>query len=127
MSKLEIKQNKNIEVGKFYFLHDGSKTGHPCLVISKDDAKNRYLVVRFDSDKFGDTPKKDRGVRHIIKLKYPISKDVINSYVRNRPMLCKRRDIGIKELTNIRIHIDDLIIIQRITKKDPQLSPSLRK
>ena len=43
---------KKIELGKFYFIHDGSKTGHPGLVIWKDDENNRYLVVRFDSDKY---------------------------------------------------------------------------
>ena len=59
---------KNIEIGKFYFIHDGSKTGHPGLIISKDDNANRYLVVRFDSDKFGDIPKIQRGVRHITML-----------------------------------------------------------
>lgn len=44
---------KLIEVGKFYFVHDGSKTGHPGFVIWKDDDANRYLVIRTDSDKPG--------------------------------------------------------------------------
>ena len=38
---------KAIEIGKFYFVHDGSKTGHPGFVVWKDDEANRYLVVRF--------------------------------------------------------------------------------
>ena len=28
---------KVIEVGIFYFIHDGSKTGHPGLIVWKDD------------------------------------------------------------------------------------------
>ena len=30
---------KNIEVGKFYLIFDGSRTGHPGFVIWKDDEK----------------------------------------------------------------------------------------
>ena len=41
---------KNIEVGKFYLIHDGSRTGHPGLVVWKDDEKNTddpgYLLLR---------------------------------------------------------------------------------
>ena len=48
---------KLIEVGKFYFVHDGSKTGHPGFVVWKDDLANRYLVVRTDSDKSGKVTK----------------------------------------------------------------------
>ena len=28
-------KTKVIEVGKFYFVHDGSKTGHPVLLFGK--------------------------------------------------------------------------------------------
>lgn len=127
MSKLEIKQNKKIEVSKFYFLHDGSKTGHPCLVISKDDAKNRYLVIRFDSDKAGDVPKKDRGVRHITKLKHPTDKNVINSYVKNRPMICKRKDLQVLDMVGFSIHQDDSSLIIDISKRKPEYSTSIKK
>lgn len=117
---------KNINVGKFYFIHDGSKTGHPGLIVWKDDAKNRYLVVRFDSDKFGDIPKKDRGVKHITKLKHPTSLEVMNSYVHNRPMLCKRKDIGIV-LSNLILDKEDYKLIDDISIKNPELSGSLKK
>lgn len=116
---------KNIEIGKFYFIHDGSKTGHPGLIISKDDNANRYLVVRFDSDKFGDIPKIQRGVRHITMLVHPTSDDVKNSYVHNRPMLCKRKDIG-SELFNLLVHDEDAIIIEKVSANAPEMSPSLR-
>ena len=121
------KNIKQIEVGKFYFIHDGSKTGHPGYVVWKDDEKNRYLVVRFDSDKFDvEQTKEQRGIRHITKLKHPTSNDVMNSYVHNRPMLCKRKDIG-SELSGLSISPEDVSSIKEIECCDPELSPSLRK
>ena len=117
---------KQIEVGKFYFIHDGSKTGHPGLVVWKDDETNRYLVVRFDSDKQGDVPKNERRVKHITRLKHPIDNKVINSYARNRPMLCKRKDIGFP-MTDLKINPDDQQIITTISKHNPEYAPSLRK
>lgn len=51
-------QIKKIELGKFYTIHDGSKNGHPGLIVWKNDELNRYLVVKFDSDKKGEIPKK---------------------------------------------------------------------
>ena len=95
------KQIRTIIVGEFYLIHDGSQTGHPGLVVSKDDNANRYLIVRFDSDKKGDVPKISRGVRHITRLNYPTEDKVVASYVKNRPLLCKRKDIG-KRLTGLK-------------------------
>ena len=118
---------KNIEVGKFYFIHDGSKTGHPELVIWKDDENNRYLVVRFDSDKYNvDFTKEQRGVKHITKLKHPIDEKVMNSYARNRPTLCKRKDIGFP-MRNLKINKEDLPTINKVKCHNPELGPSLRK
>ena len=116
---------KNIEVGKFYFIHDGSKTGHPGLVVWKNDEKNRYLIVRFDSDKEGDVPKKKRGVRHITELKHIIGGNIVRSYAKNRPLLCKRRDIGI-ELKGLSIHPNDSVIIDKISKSKKQFSKSIK-
>lgn len=116
---------KSIEIGKFYFIHDGSKTGHPGFVVWKDDEANRYLVVRFDSDKIGDIPKMHRGVRHITILSHPTTNDVKNSYVHNRPMLCKRKDIG-GELPKMSLSKDDLNIIENVSMNNPEMSPSLR-
>ena len=119
--------NKLIEVGKFYFVHDGSKTGHPCLIIWKDDKANRYLVVRFDSDKRGDIPKTDRGIRHITKLKHCTDENVVASYIRNRPMLCKRKDFGSIDLSHMKIHPDDFDKIDAVSKKEPEFSQSFKK
>ena len=118
---------KNIEVGKFYFVHDGSKTGHPGFVIWKDDGSNRYLIIRFDSDKFDvELTKEQRGIKHITKLKHPTSPTVMNSYVHNRPMICKRKDFG-SELFGLSISEEDKVTIDLIGKKPPELSRSLKK
>ena len=121
------KQIRKVEKGKFYLIHDGSKTGHPCYVITADDVNNRYLVVRFDSDKFGAVTKEERGMKHITKLKYPISDNIENSYVKNRPMICKRKDIGSKELIGMVINKEDRATIEKVSNNNPQLSLSLKK
>ena len=117
---------KIIEVGKFYFIHDGSKTGHPGLIIWKDDKANRYLVVRFDSDKFDVSyTKEQRGIKHITKLEHPTSPKVMNSYVHNRPMLCKRKDIG-GLLSDLSISQEDVKTIEIIARRKPELSRSIK-
>ena len=118
---------KVIEVGKFYFVHDGSKTGHPGFVIWKDDEANRYLVIRTDSDKPGAITKEQKGEKHLTKLKYPTEEKVVNSYVHNRPMMCKRKDIGSKELVGMHFHKDDLDLINEISKRNPEYTPTFNK
>lgn len=119
-------KKKNIQVGKFYYLHDGSITGHPCFVIWKNDEKNRYLVIRFDSDKKGENSKISRGIRHITKLSKTIGPGITTSYVRNRPMFCKRKDFGY-EMKDLSISEKDFDIIQKISEKPFEKSPSLSK
>ena len=121
------KPTKIIEVGKFYLIYDGSPTGHPGYVISKDDVNNLYLVIRLDSDKPGETTKESRGVRHITKLKHPTSADVVNSYVKNRPTMCKRKDIGSKVLEGIAFNSEDLGIINEVSSHTPEYSRSFKK
>lgn len=117
---------KHIEVGKFYLIFDGSRTGHPGFVIWKDDEKNRYLVIRTDSDKFGDIPKKKRGEKHITLLSHPTEKKVMNSYVHNRPLMCKRKDIGSKELGGMCFHSDDMELIKKISLRNPEYTPTFK-
>ena len=124
---MENKTQKIIEIGKFYLIHDGSKTGHPGFVVWKDDDLNRYILIKFDSDKQGDIPKKDRGIRHITRLKHPISSDVATTYVKNRPIICRRKDLWNKELIDLHINDDDMELIKEIAKKEPIKGPSLRK
>lgn len=118
---------KIIEVGKFYLIHDGSRTGHPGYVVWKDDEKNRYLVVITESDKEGNLSKRETDKRHLTNLDYPTETKVIKSYIKKRPMLCKRRDIGNKELIGMKFHLADLEKVEIVSKQEPTLSPSNKK
>lgn len=117
---------RNIEVGKFYLIHDRSGIGHPGLILEKNDVRNRYLVARFDSDKFGEIPKFKRGIRHITLLSQPTDTKVKNSYVRNRPFLCKRKEIGIP-LPDLKLNSKDQKLINDVSKRKPEYSKSLTK
>lgn len=116
-----------IEVGKFYLIFDGSRTGHPGLVIWKDDAANLYLVIRTESDKRGKISKRELERQHLIDLKHPTDSTVVKSYVRTKPLMCKRKDIGKKELIGMSIHRDDQPIIEAVSKRKPQYSKSFNK
>ena len=118
-------KNKAIEVGKFYLIHDGSKTGHPGLVVWKNDDMNRYLVIRTESDKQGKITKRELERQHLIDLKHPTDNMVVKSYIRIRPMMCKRKDIG-GELPKMSLSKDDLNIIENVSMNNPEMSPSLR-
>lgn len=128
----QMKQNnqtnntRTIEVGKFYLIFDGSRTGHPGYVLWKDDSKNQYLVLRLDSDKYGETTKEQRKIRHITKLKYPTSNNVVNSYVKNRPTMCKRKDLGKKPLVGLSFHKQDMKLISEISERNPEYSRSFK-
>lgn len=50
----------------------------------------------------------------------------MNSYVHNRPMICKRKDIGFIML-DLSIKQDDIETIERTKNNNPELSPSMRK
>lgn len=80
---------KNIEVGKFYFIHDGSKTGHPGLIVWKDDKKNLYLAIKFRTTQN----------EHNICFKRPIGKKAKTSYMYRRSFLGKRKDYD-KRISN---------------------------
>ena len=87
MSKKKI-ITKKVKKGKFYHFHEGSPSGHPGMVYWKNDNKNLYLAVTTDSSPG----------EHRTKLAYPTSSNVSKSYVYNRPLLAKRKNIGGKEM-----------------------------
>ena len=118
---------KNIEVGKFYLIFDGSRTGHPGFVVWKDDEKNQYLIVITESDKFGNKSKRETDKRHLTDLDYPTEPKVAKSYIKKRPMLCKRKDIGKKELVGMKLHTSDKEKVIFVSRQKPVLSPSNRK
>ena len=118
--------SKIIEIGKFYLIHDGSKTGHPGFVMQKDDESNRYLVVITESDRIGNVSKREADKRHLTDLDYPTEDKVVKSYIKKRPMLCKRKDIG-KELIGMSFHPNDYDKVEFVSKQIPIKAPSLRK
>ena len=52
---------------------------------------------------------------------------VMNSYVHNRPMMCKRKDIGSKELIGMHFHNDDMELIKKISLRNPEYTPTFNK
>lgn len=51
----------------------------------------------------------------------------MNSYVHNRPMICKRKDIGSKELVGMRFHDDNMKLIKSISRRNPEYTPTFNK
>ena len=121
------KKVKTIELGKFYLIFDGSRTGHPGYILWKDDSKNRYLVVITESDKFGNKTKRQTDKRHLTDLDYPTEERVAKSYIKKRPMLCRRKDIGNKELVGMKFHRQDMDKVLFVSKQNPVMSPSNKK
>lgn len=78
--------SKTIEVGKFYFIHDGSKSGHPGYIVWKDEERNLYIAI-----KFGTTKNDDNEILH-----QRINQSVIN-YIYKRLFVGKRKDFKKEE------------------------------
>ena len=106
MSKKKI-YNKHLEKGSFY-LHNDRNGGHPSLLYKKRDKKNMYFVVVFTTK-----PGKKR-----TKLRFSIEpKSVKVTYVHNLPVVSKRKDMGKKELTRMKLSKEDKPLIKSIEKK----------
>ena len=78
------KTKREIHVGRYYFIHDGSKTGHPGLLVWSDESANLYLFT-----KFGTSSNKDN-----LPLSNSLSENVKTQFFYKRPLLVKRKDIG---------------------------------
>lgn len=117
---------KCIEVGKFYLIHNGSETGHPGYIVWKDDTNNRYLVIITESDKPGNVSKRESDKRHLTDLDFPTDLSVVKSYIKKRPMICKRKDIGSKELIGMGFHPSDLEKVEVVAKQTPTYAPSFK-
>ena len=96
--------NKHLEKGKFYSINR-----HPGLIVFKNDMKNIYIGVVTGTSKG----------RHQTKLKHPTEPTVNVSYVKNRPILAKRKHFGSKELIGMKVHSEDRIIIKIISRRKP--------
>ena len=106
MSKKKI-YSKHLEKGRFY-LHNDRNGGHPSLLYKKRDNKNMYFIVVFTSK-----PGKRR-----TKLKSSIEPSRIKvTYVHNLPIVSRRKKIGSKVLTRMKLHKEDKPLIKSIEKK----------
>ena len=108
---------KNIELGKFYTIHDGSSHGHPGLIVWKDDDANLYLAVKIGTSK-------NKGNR---KLKDCLSPNISSHYVYIRPFLGKRKDFWDKPFMNIQVSKEFKIKCDQIIKMAPVESKSINR
>ena len=98
---------KHLQKGRFY-VHNDRNGGHPALLYKKRDQKNLYFIVMFTS-----SPGRNR-----IKLRYSLDPSRNNkSFVHDNPAISKRRDLGRKPLTRLKIHKEDKPLIRLIEKK----------
>ena len=111
-------QIKMIEVGKFYLIFEGSKTGHPGYIIWKNDEHNLYLAI-----KFGTTPNKNNK-----KINCVLREGDKENFVFDKSFLGKRKNIGKKELDEMNIteeKLKELLSTIDITK--PNYSPDIHR
>lgn len=118
MSKSFLNQNsslekpaKVIEVGKFYQIFDGSKSGHPGYIIWKNDDHNLYLAI-----KFGTSKNKNNTPMH-----YSIKSGDKENLIYLKAFLGKRKNFGKNELTEMNITKEKL---EEILCKVDLLNPS---
>ena len=110
--------NKKLLKGKFYLVHDGSKSGHPGFIFWKNDNKNLYLSLIV-----GTSYSKD-----LIKLNFSTEIGVSKSFVHKKPFLGKRKDFGSKELKRLKFNKNDKKrILRDISKKEPRYSPTIKR
>ena len=106
MSKKKI-YNKHLERGRFY-VHNDKHGGHPALLYKKRDKNNMYFIIIFTSSA---GPKRTK-LKHSIE---PIKVKV--SFVHNAPTIAKRRDLGSKPMSGLKIDKEDKPTIKIIEKK----------
>lgn len=117
MENKDNKSIKNIEIGKYYLIHDGSEKGHPGLVVWKDDDANLYLLIKFGST----------GNDNNTLLPHKISEDVENNYVYKRPFLAKRKDVGKEWIFDYGINDEDKTLLDGIAYNNPTYSTNINR
>ena len=117
MSKKKL-VNKKLRKGRFYLVHDGSKTGHPGMIVWKNDNKNLYLSLTTET-----TYNKD-----LIRLSHSTDKSTHISYVHKRPFLGRRKDYGSKEMTDMKFNkYDKKRILRKIIRNKPRYSSNINR
>ena len=107
---------KNLQINSFYIIHDGSPSGHPGLLIWKDDNANLYLAI-----KFGSSSNKEN-----VELKEALSKEKPKSFYYKRLFLGKRKDFSDTVLTNLTINTEELnLLLQKFDWFNPVYSKNI--
>lgn len=108
---------KDLQVGKFYLIYDGSDTGHPGIIVWKNDQLNLYVAIKFGSSH---NPKS-------IEFLHPIDSINQRSYLYKRPYLGKRKNFGSKMFEDIVLEDNDfLFIYNNIDTNNPLESKDIR-
>ena len=113
----ETKNIKNIELGKFYFIYDGSETGHPGYIVWKNDEANLYLAIKIGTSK----NKANR------RLSNTLSKDVSTHYIYVRPFLGKRKDFGYNRFLKVEASDELIAKSNKIKEMTPVESTSIHR
>lgn len=110
--------NKKLKKGRFYLVHEGSKTGHPGMIYWKNDNKNLYLALTTGTSYN----------KMLIRLYYPTAKNIKISYVNKKLFLGKRKDFGGIEKVNLKFNKKDKkMILREISKKEPRYSKNISR
>ena len=119
MSNKKVSQiAKTIYLGKFHFIHDGSKTGHPGYIIWKDDENNLYLAIKFGST----------GNVHNFPLGRPVGSGVKKSYVYKRAFLGKRKDYSKTVISDMFLTKNEVFLLEnKVDFSKPVFSSNINR
>ena len=109
------KRKHKLYRGKFYTSYPNG--GHPALIFRKNKKKNRYDAVIFGTTEG----------HHRTKLSYPISPNIKQTVVHNRPMRGVRKDFSDKELLGLNINKEDKPVVSLIKRNKPLLSKKYKE
>ena len=111
--------NDELKVGKFYNVHDGSRSGHPGRIEIANPKADTYISVTTRS-LTEEEYKKGKFRKDYKELKTATSKDVYKSLIHRRPFKGSKLDYG-KEYPNLRIDGDDESTVKAVMRGNPRI------
>ena len=109
-----------LEKGKFYNVHDGSRSGHPGRIEYADEKKDIYVSTTTGSMTEEEYRKNPYRKNHI-ELTHTTDKTVYKSFINEKPFKGNRDDYGDKHYPDMKYHQDDLKTVEKVKKKNPRL------
>ena len=120
------KHKIKLEIGKFYRILDGSKTGHPGRIFKIDYENKVYHAIITGSMTLEEF--KRLGLRKgYIKLSCPTDENIDISLIKKRPFAGDRNDYGEKEYPDMSFKEADIEIVIEVQKRRPILGKYYRK